>query len=139
MEEEARIAATNDRLADPSLGYSVIEADGTPMGLAGVIPVSPAGLALRPDFIGDAEPIVALHPGHWGRGIAAHALRAVIARAFSDPARARLVAFVDEGNEASHRLLRRVGFASIGELAGPIGPLTAYALLRARHAPATAS
>ncbi len=53
----------------------------------------------------------------FGRGIGTEAVRLLVAKAFGDNSRiARLVAFIAVGNEASIRLIERVGFVHEGTL-----------------------
>jgi RimJ/RimL family protein N-acetyltransferase len=53
---------------------------------------------------------------HWGKGYAREAMEAVIAHGFDDLGLERLWARFHEGNEASRRLLERLGFAYEGTL-----------------------
>lgn len=79
----------------------IVELDGRCIGKAGVW--------RRPE-IG-----YILHPDHWGRGYATEALRTVIPRAFARwPALDRLTAGFDPRNDASRRVLRRLGFRFAG-------------------------
>jgi ribosomal-protein-alanine N-acetyltransferase len=55
-----------------------------------------------------------LHPDYWGRGFAGEALGAVIGRAFAVHGLSQLKADVDPRNEASLRLLKRLGFTETG-------------------------
>ena len=55
-----------------------------------------------------------LDPGHWGRGFAAEALAPVIDRAFAVHKLDRIVADVDPRNQASLKLLARLGFEEVG-------------------------
>lgn len=52
-----------------------------------------------------------LHPDHWGRGLATEALTAVIGRVFTAFPVAAITADVDPRNDASLKLLGRLGFA----------------------------
>ena len=54
------------------------------------------------------------HPAAWGHGFATEALRAVIAHVFATRTAPELTADVDPRNEASLRLLARLGFVEIG-------------------------
>ena len=56
---------------------------------------------------------VMLSPEHWGRGYAAEAMRAAIARAFSSGAK-RITADIDPRNTASVKLFDKLGFHVIG-------------------------
>jgi RimJ/RimL family protein N-acetyltransferase len=77
---------------------------------------------------------------HWGKGYASEALRAVIAHAFETLALERLWARFHAGNEASRRLLERLGFAYEGTLRSHIvrdgerRDCPIYGLLRNRSA-----
>jgi RimJ/RimL family protein N-acetyltransferase len=51
-----------------------------------------------------------LHPDHWGRGLAREALEAILDRAFDVHGLALVTADVDPRNDASRRLLAKLGF-----------------------------
>jgi ribosomal-protein-alanine N-acetyltransferase len=53
---------------------------------------------------------------HWGQGYASEAMERVIAYGFNDLGLERLCARFHDGNEASRRLLERLGFAYEGRL-----------------------
>lgn len=95
VEEAVRAAGE----AGPGLGLWVIRerADGPLEGSC--------GLRTNGD---EVELVVSLDPAHWGQGWATEAARAVL-----DHAAARgideIQGYVDEGNDASARLLRRLG------------------------------
>lgn len=55
-----------------------------------------------------------LHPAYWGMGLAFEAMTAVIAHAFANHPVDHLMADVDPRNEASVRLLKRLGFVLSG-------------------------
>ena len=55
------------------------------------------------------------HPGHWGRGYATEAAGALVAACFANGAH-RVLARCDPRNEASWRLLERLGFRRGGHL-----------------------
>jgi [ribosomal protein S5]-alanine N-acetyltransferase len=55
-----------------------------------------------------------LHPAYWGRGFAAEACRAAIAHIFATYDLDAITADVDPRNEASLRLLARLGFVETG-------------------------
>lgn len=55
-----------------------------------------------------------LHRDHWGKGLAAEALRAVIAHIFAHHAVAALRADIDPRNARSIRLLEKLGFTITG-------------------------
>jgi len=86
---------------DPAKGEDfAIELDGRVIGKAGLFEFPEIG------FI--------LHPDAWGKGYAAEALRPVLERAFSIHHLNHVEADVDPRNEASLRLLQRLGFAETG-------------------------
>jgi [ribosomal protein S5]-alanine N-acetyltransferase len=87
---------------------------GERIGCAGLQPVSAAALALRPDFAGKIEPVVALFPQTWRRGLAQEALLTLVAHAVEVLNLRRLVALVDKPNLPSHRLMEGVGFCPSG-------------------------
>lgn len=78
----------------------------------------------------------ALSPSHWGHGYATEGLRLAITFAFDTIGLARLEADIDPRNEASCRLVERVGFRREGLLrrrwhvAGEITDSAMYGLLR---------
>jgi RimJ/RimL family protein N-acetyltransferase len=88
---EAMIAAPPDESDD-----FVIERDGRAIGKAGCWRLPEIG------FI--------LHPDHWGQGLATEAVGAVIDHVFAAHDIAAIEADVDPRNEASLRLLFRLGF-----------------------------
>jgi RimJ/RimL family protein N-acetyltransferase len=77
-------------------------ADDAPVGCAGLRPVPGRECVLELGFHLRAE--------HWGRGLATEAARAVIAHAFATLGVRELVAGHHPQNEASGRVLRRLGF-----------------------------
>jgi ribosomal-protein-alanine N-acetyltransferase len=85
---------------------------------------------------GRAEIGYALGRAHWGKGIMREALGALIERAFGELALRRLEAQVDPRNQASGRLLLRLGFTREGLLRqrwftkGDACDVEAYGLLR---------
>jgi len=56
-----------------------------------------------------------LHPDYWGQGLAAEAMRAVLAHIFATFAADHLTADVDPRNVASLALLARLGFVQTGQ------------------------
>lgn len=52
-----------------------------------------------------------LHRGCWGRGLATELVRAALRHAFGELALAEVSAFTRRENRASHRVLRKAGFA----------------------------
>lgn len=74
------------------------------------------------------EPIIALGPGHTGRGLATASLTRLIDYARASLHLPMLVAAVDEPNERSHRLMRRCGFMATGKGHGPAHEMIMYNL-----------
>jgi ribosomal-protein-alanine N-acetyltransferase len=67
---------------------------------------------------GRAEVGFAFHRAYWGNGYALEAMAAITEYAFSGMALVRLGARLHAGNDASRRLLERLGFSYEGRLAG---------------------
>lgn len=99
------LEATAIRLDDEVRGTYVLELEGDPIGTLGV-----SG-HLSPD--GDQELGYALVPSARGRGYATEAVGALCAVLERAPGVRRLTAEVRPGNEASLRLLRRLGFVEV--------------------------
>jgi ribosomal-protein-alanine N-acetyltransferase len=105
------------------------------LGCVGLHPVSRAIVDHASQLEGEIEPTIALAPDRWGRGYATEALVAAVAYAFEMLALERLVAVVDEPNQASQRLMARVGFTPTGTTeTGPCFALRTYRLTRASFA-----
>src|SRR5690606_16553519 len=87
------------------------------IGCAGLVPVR-----LSPEeeirIAGLLEPIAALHPDYWQQGFALEAMQTLVDYAFNQLEVQELAAVCDEPNLASAKLLERVGFELIGEVAG---------------------
>lgn len=79
--------------------------DGSPLGMCGL---------LRRDTLPEVDIGFAFLPAHWGRGYAFEAASAAIEHARSVVGLRRLVAIVSPDNEASMKLLARLGFTSAG-------------------------
>jgi RimJ/RimL family protein N-acetyltransferase len=87
--------------ADPDASDDfVIERDGRVVGKAGAWRLPEIGFILHPDL--------------WGQGLAEEALSAVRDHLFAARGLGRLTADVDPRNEASLRLLARLGFVETG-------------------------
>jgi ribosomal-protein-alanine N-acetyltransferase len=82
--------------------------DGAHVGCAGLRPF--------PDRADTLELGFHLRPEHWGLGYATEVGRAVIAHAFSTTGAQRLVAGHHPHNDASRRVLLRVGFRHTGDV-----------------------
>ena len=92
--------------------------DGALVGCAALSPVGSAA-DYYPPIAGAVEPLIALAPPHWHHGYAAEALTTLIAYAADTLRLDRVVAVTDAPNDASDRLLRRIGFVYCGETDGP--------------------
>jgi RimJ/RimL family protein N-acetyltransferase len=77
---------------------------------------------------GAVEVLAAFDPGVWGRGYATEALETVIDYAFGALRLPRVMAVVDGPNDASHRLVERLGFTATGTGEGPRYRFTSYVL-----------
>jgi RimJ/RimL family protein N-acetyltransferase len=95
------------------------------VGCAGLLPVTTAAES-EPRLAGLVEPLVALRPEAWGRGLAAEALGALQHHAADALGLARLAGVTDVPNAASDRMLRRAGFRPLGECDGPAHRLRTY-------------
>ncbi len=72
-------------------------------------PIETIGFAgARPMKSGEFELIYGFLPGHWGRGFAVEAARAVMSRAFAI-GQTRIWAGTDRENKASQRVMQRLG------------------------------
>ena len=105
------------------------ETDGSLIGCAGLLPVGTAA-TFDPLLAGAVEPMLALAPPLWRRGHATEVLEALVGYAFGPLGLGALVAVVDVPNEASHQLVARLGFSSLGESDGPRYRFRSYRLTR---------
>lgn len=126
-DEAARTLADCEALAADGLGLWVItplsatgRISGTApvLGCAGLLPVSTAA-EFEPRLAGLVEPLVALFPAAQRQGYAVETLTALRDYAARDLGLARLAGVTDVPNAASDRMLRRAGFAVLGECDGP--------------------
>lgn len=130
--EVAEMVAESIAQAPAGMGFWLLRDRDGHLGCIGLHPVSQTIVAHAPHLGGEIEPTIALAPERWGRGYATEALVAVLGYAFGNLGLARLVAVVDQPNQASHRLMARVGFTPTGTTAtGPCHPLRTYRLTRA--------
>lgn len=76
----------------------------------------PAGMCglLRRDYLPDVDIGYAWLPGHRGHGYAAEAAAAVLDYAYTSLRMPRVLAIVSEGNDASMRLLEKIGMTCLG-------------------------
>jgi RimJ/RimL family protein N-acetyltransferase len=107
------------------LGLWLIEAEGGAVGFAGLSRVPPE-TSPRPGVLGEVEPIVALAPAFWGRGLASAALGALLAHADDGLGLARTVAIADAPNHRSRRMLARAGYVAFGEAPGAFGTMVLH-------------
>lgn len=96
------------------------------IGCAGLFPMLSPALRSNARFAELAEPLVALTPLAWGQGYASEALDALLGHAVGTLGLARIAGTTDVANVASDRMLRRAGFAVLGECAGAKGPIRTY-------------
>lgn len=110
-EEEVRfwLARQGRNLADHGvcMGAMVEKASGQVVGVAGVQPMGK-----------DLEIGWWLTPPVWGRGYATEAGGAAMRHVLETLARPRVVAIIDPGNEASVRVVNRLGFQYDGRYTG---------------------
>jgi len=106
---------------------------GTLLGCAGLYPTSTTA-EYEPAFAGMLEPLVAVAPEWWHRGLAVETLSAVVAYAFQALGVNALAGATDVPNDASDRMLRRVGFVPFSEGNGPRYRMRNYRLERAAWA-----
>jgi len=132
-ERVAETAADAMALGPRGLGLWTLrsreETDGSLVGCAGLMPVGPAA-TFDPRLTGAVELLVALAPSGWRQGHATEALEELVGYAFGPLGLGALVAVVDVPNEASHRLVARLGFSAIGESDGPRYRFRSYRLTR---------
>jgi len=107
LEDARGYIATGPAAMQARHGFSLaaveLRADGTPVGICGLI---------RRDTLPDAELGFALLERHWRNGYAREAAAAVLARADASKQFPRLLAITDPRNERSARLLEKLGFRS---------------------------
>lgn len=125
-ETVAAMLAHSTRLDQRGLGLWMIEQPPSDsLGVAGLQPVS-LELAAVPAMAGGIEPIIALRPEYWGRGLACEAMATLIEYARDSLGLAQLVAAVDEPNIHSHRMMEDCGFTRTGTTPGPASELVLY-------------
>jgi RimJ/RimL family protein N-acetyltransferase len=98
------------------------------IGCVGLLGVTSAA-DYDPRLAGAVEPLAAFTPSVWGNGYAREALTAVLTYGFGPLGLAKMAAVTDVPNEASDRMVRRVGFQILGECDGPKYRLRTYALM----------
>jgi RimJ/RimL family protein N-acetyltransferase len=87
-----------------------------------------SGLLRSPE--GDASLLFGTRPDLWGRGYAHQAAGAVLAHVFATLGLERVVADVDEPNQASIRVLEKLGMTRIGRKILSGRPVLDYEILR---------
>lgn len=125
-EDVSAILADSARYDADGLGlWIIVSGLGEVAGVVGLAPVT-GQLETWPETKGGVEPIIALSPMHWRKGLAKSALCAVMGYARDTLHLPGLVAAVDLPNEASHHLLTSCGFERCGQKQGEKGRLTLY-------------
>lgn len=95
-----------------------LASDGTAIGLCGL---------LRRETLPDPDLGYAFLPAHAGQGYATEAAAAVLGHGFGPLAMARVLAIVSPGNDASMRLLEKLGFTREGTQEIDGRPLVVFA------------
>ena len=98
------------------------------VGAVALLRVADAIAAYDARLAGGVEPVASLLPAVWGLGYATEALEPLLHHGFTECGLKQVVAVVDVPNEASHRLVRRLGFTLTGESDGPVYRMRTYAL-----------
>ena len=107
---DAEIAASDERFAGGGLGLWTVARQGeaAPIGFVGFREFfSPPQLQL----------IYGLIPAAWGQGLATEAAREAIRYAFEEVGLSEVVAATDPPNEASERVMRRLGMSFLEQAA----------------------
>ena len=122
---------------DPKVGLWTVRPQGSDEPIVGTVGLlrTTINAPHDPEFRGTVEVMAAFEPDVWGRGYATEALEGIVSYAFGALGLLRLAAVADVPNEASHRMLERVGFRATGETAGPRHPLRTYVLTREMRGP----
>jgi [ribosomal protein S5]-alanine N-acetyltransferase len=128
-ERAAAILDDSLALAADGLGLWLVRGRAAPeiVGCMGLLRVTTSA-RYDPSLTGAIEPLAVLAPRVWRRCYACEALRAVIHYAFASLGLTELAAVNDVPNEASHRLVERLGFRLIGECDGPCYRMRTYRL-----------
>ncbi len=117
-----------DMAAARGLGLWVVRRkSGAVIGSVGLLPAD-TGAKYDPRLEGAIEPVAAFAPSVWHHGYATEALEAVLEYGFKTLGLRTMAAVLDEPNEASARLVRRLGFVPSGESDGPRYRLRSYLL-----------
>jgi RimJ/RimL family protein N-acetyltransferase len=114
-------AAQSERFAahwdSHGFGLWAIEAEGAVVGFTGVC--HPGWF---PAYAHEVEAGWRLHPSAWGKGFATEAGAAALEAAFAHLALDRVLALIDEGNDASVGVATRLGLRLDHTVADPHGP-----------------
>lgn len=111
--QSERFAAHWDRCG---FGLWAIEAEGDVVGFTGIC--HPGWF---PEYAHEFEAGWRLHPAAWGKGYATEAGHAALAAAFTQLEPERIVALIDEGNDASTAVATRLGMRLDHTVADPHG------------------
>jgi RimJ/RimL family protein N-acetyltransferase len=118
--DEITVVIEDSARSFAAAGYGlwlVRERAGTDMvGTAGLRPLEDLGL----------EVIYSLAPGAWNRGYATEAARAVVEHALGPLGLREVLAEVDDGNEASVKVIERLGMTRFAVVPGRLGPMARY-------------
>jgi ribosomal-protein-alanine N-acetyltransferase len=134
-ERAAEILGHCMQAAETGLGLWVarLRDTETVIGCVGLMAASTAA-QYDPRLVGAIEPLASFSPSMWGHGYATEALDAVVRYAFEQLGLSQLAAVNDAPNEASDRLVKRLGFEVTGECDGPRYRLRTYVLTREQFA-----
>jgi ribosomal-protein-alanine N-acetyltransferase len=120
----AQIEASRANEGTIGCGYYVLSLRGapaTPVGFSGLRPFGEAGRV---------ELLYALLPAYWSRGLATEAARAVLDRGFRGCGLAEIFAGADAPNEASFRVMKRLGLQPFGDIVVGGRPTPYYRISR---------
>jgi ribosomal-protein-alanine N-acetyltransferase len=112
------LAEQNRELAPSGLGLRIVRDAGGFAGFVAIKPVPEPVAACIPEFRGELEVSVALHPRCWGLGYANEAIAAALDDWRRNGDGRRVVAVADVPNTRSRRMLARLGFVETGEHGG---------------------
>lgn len=126
-------AVLRSAVAHAASGYGLwvvrLKSASEPLGCVGLMPTTTAA-EHEPALAGMLEPLAAFAAAHWHKGYAHEALSALLAHAFDTLKQPALAAVNDVPNEASERMLKRLGFEFLSEVQGPKYRLRTYTLQR---------
>ena len=116
--------------AEEGLGLWTVRVSGAALvvGAVALLHIDDAIAAYDARLAGGVEPVASFLPAVWRMGYATEALEPLLHHGFVECGLKEIVAVVDVPNEASHRLVRRLGFAPTGETAGPHYRMRTYQL-----------